>query len=220
LSTATKAIAAGAARLYEGAFLLLAWAPMLRSVYDRLLRLAADPRAVPWLAAVSFAESSVFPIPPDVLLIPMILARRDRAFAYASLCLVASVLGGLVGYAIGHWGFEAVGRPVLTFYGYAEGIQQFEQAFAEYGWWLIVLKGATPIPYKLVTIASGAASFDLLEFTTASILSRGIRFYAVAVLLWWFGPPVRRFVEERLGLVALVSTVLLVGGFVVVRYIF
>jgi membrane protein YqaA with SNARE-associated domain len=193
---------------------------MLRSLYDRLLTLAADPRAVWWLAAVSFAESSVFPIPPDVLLIPMILARRDRAFFYATVCLVASVIGGLVGYAIGHWGFEAVGRPVLTFYGYADAIRSFETAFAEYGWWLIVLKGATPIPYKLVTIASGAASFDLLEFTTASILSRGIRFYAVTALLWWFGPPIRRFVEERLGILVLVCTIVFVGGFVVVRYIF
>ncbi len=193
---------------------------MLRRMYDWLLRMAADPRALPWLAVVSFVESSVFPIPPDVLLIPMILARRDRAFFYATVCLVASVLGGLLGYAIGHWGFEAIGRPVLTFYGYGDAIRQFEQAFAEYGWWIIVLKGATPIPYKLVTIASGAASFDLLEFFTASILSRGIRFYAVAALLWWFGPPVRRFVEERLGIVVLVGTIVLVGGFVVVRYIF
>jgi len=193
---------------------------MLRSLYDRLLRLAADPRAVWWLAAVSFAESSVFPIPPDVLLIPMILARRERAFFYATVCLVASVIGGLVGYAIGHWGFEAIGRPVLTFYGYADAIRSFEAAFADYGWWLIVLKGATPIPYKLVTIASGAASFDLLEFFTASILSRGIRFYAVTALLWWFGPPIRRFVEERLGMVVLVCTIVFVGGFVVVRYIF
>jgi membrane protein YqaA with SNARE-associated domain len=193
---------------------------MLRRLYDWLLNVAAHRHAVWWLAAVSFIESSVFPIPPDVLLIPMILARRDRAFFYATLCLVSSVLGGLLGYAIGYWGFEAIGRPVLTFYGYADAIQQFEQAFAEYGWWIIVLKGATPIPYKLVTIASGAASFDLLEFITASILSRGIRFYAVALLLWWFGPPIRRFVEDRLGLVVLVCTIVLVGGFVVVRYIF
>ena len=193
---------------------------MLRRLYDRLLFLAAHRRAVPVLALVSFAESSVFPIPPDVLLIPMILARPDRAFFYATVCLVASVVGGLLGYAIGYWCFEAVGRPVLTFYGYGDAIRQFEQAFADYGWWIIVLKGATPIPYKLVTIASGAASFDLLEFVTASILSRGIRFYAVALLLWGFGPPVRRFVEERLGMVALVGTAVLVGGFVVVRYIF
>ncbi len=193
---------------------------MLRRIYDALLNVAAHRHAVAWLAVVSFAESSVFPIPPDVLLIPMILARRDRAFFYATVCLVSSVIGGLAGYAIGHWGFEAIGRPVLTFYGYADAIVQFEKAFADYGWWLIVLKGATPIPYKLVTIASGAASFDLLEFFTASILSRGIRFYAVTALLWWFGPPIRRFVEERLGMVVLIGTIVLVGGFVVVRYIF
>lgn len=192
---------------------------MLRRLYDWLLRLAAHRQALPALAIISFAESSFFPIPPDLLLIPMILARPERAFFYATVCLVASVLGGVLGYAIGYWGFETLGRPVLVFYGYGDAIAQFEQAFAEYGWWIIVLKGATPIPYKLVTIASGAASFDLFEFITASILSRGIRFYAVALLLWWFGPPVRRFVEERLGLVALAATVLLVGGFVVVRYI-
>jgi membrane protein YqaA with SNARE-associated domain len=193
---------------------------MLRRFYDRLLALAAHRHAVPALAAVSFAESSVFPIPPDVLLIPMILARPERAFHYATICLVASVVGGLLGYAIGYWGFELIGRPVLTFYGYADAIRSFEQAFTEYGWWIIVLKGATPIPYKLVTIASGAAGFDLVEFVTASILSRGIRFYAVAALLRIFGPPIRRFVEDRLGLVALVAVALLVGGFVVVRYIF
>lgn len=192
---------------------------MLRRLYDWLLRLAAHRQALPALAIISFAESSFFPIPPDLLLIPMILARPERAFFYATVCLVASVLGGVLGYAIGYWGFETLGRPVLVFYGYGDAIAQFEQAFAEYGWWIIVLKGATPIPYKLVTIASGAASFDLFEFITASILSRGIRFYAVALLLWWFGPPVRRFVEERLGLVALAATVLLVGGFVIVRYI-
>jgi membrane protein YqaA with SNARE-associated domain len=192
---------------------------MLRLLYDKILALAAHGRAPEALAAISFAESSFFPIPPDVLLIPMVLARRDRAWWYAFLCTLASVLGGILGYAIGDVLFEAVGRPVLELYGYGPRIQEFQSLFDRYGWWIIVIKGMTPIPYKLITIASGAAHYDLVSFVLASLISRSIRFYPLTLLLWWFGPPVRRFVEERLVWVTTVFVAFLIGGFILLRYI-
>jgi membrane protein YqaA with SNARE-associated domain len=171
------------------------------------------------LAAVSFVESSFFPIPPDVMLIPMILAQPRRAFWIALVCTLASVAGGFLGYAIGYWVLEGVGRPVLEFYGQTRNLEAFQATFQEYGWWIIVIKGATPIPYKLITIASGAAHFPLLSFTVASIISRGMRFFLVAALLWKFGPPIRAFVEERLTLVTTAFVVLLVGGFVAAKFL-
>lgn len=192
---------------------------MLRRLYDWTLDLAGHRRAKTALVAVSFAESSIFPIPPDALLIPMILADRARAFQLATLCLAASVAGGFLGYAIGHFLFEAVGLAVLQLYGLMEKFDAFKAAFAEWGWWIIVIKGATPIPYKLITIAAGALDFPLLAFTVASVISRGMRFYLVAALLWWFGEPIRRFIERHLTMVTTACVVLLVGGFVIVRYL-
>lgn len=193
---------------------------MLRRLYDRTMRLAAHRHALPALAVVSFVESSIFPIPPDALMIPMCLADRRRSFWIATVCTVASVIGGFLGYAIGYYAFEAVGRPIIDLYGLNAKLAEFRQAFAEYGWWIIVIKGATPIPYKLITIAAGVAQFPLLEFAVASVISRGMRFYLVAALLWWFGEPIRTFIEKRLTLITTVAAVLLVGGFIVVRYLF
>ncbi len=192
---------------------------LVRKLYDWMMRLAGHRLALWWMAGVSFVESSVFPIPPDVMLIPMILARPSRAFLIATVCTVASVVGGFLGYAIGYWLLEAIGRPVLAFYGQMQNFEAFQAMFREYGWWIIVIKGMTPIPYKLITIASGAASFPLASFAVASVISRGMRFFLVAALLWKFGPPIRAFVEERLTLVTTAFVVLLVGGFVAVRYL-
>jgi membrane protein YqaA with SNARE-associated domain len=190
----------------------------MQRLYDRVMALAARPDAIYWLAAVSFIESSVFPIPPDVLLIPMILARRERAFWLATVCTVSSVIGGYFGYAIGYYAFEAIGRPVLEFYGAMAKYESVKQTFDQWGAWFIIVKGATPIPYKLVTIFSGTVKFDLLQFTISSLISRAIRFYLLAVLLWKFGPPIRDFIERRLMLVTTAFVVLLVGGFVLLRY--
>jgi membrane protein YqaA with SNARE-associated domain len=192
---------------------------MIRRFYDWILALAEHRRAAEVLAAVSFVESSFFPIPPDVLLIPMVLAKRERAWRYALVCTLASVVGGFLGYAIGYYLFDAVGRPVLEFYGYGPRIQEFQDLFNRYGWWIIVIKGMTPIPFKLVTIASGVAGYDLPSFALASLISRAMRFYPLTALLWWFGPPIRRFVEERLVWVTTIFAVFLVGGFVVLRYL-
>jgi membrane protein YqaA with SNARE-associated domain len=192
---------------------------MLRRLYDWIIGFSAHPRA-PWaLGIVSFIESSVFPIPPDVLLIPMILANRRAAFRYAAIATLTSVAGGLVGYAIGYYLYEAFGRAVIQFYHIEPQFDAFQQGFAEHGWWIIIIKGATPIPYKLVTIASGVAQFPVLAFIVASIISRAMRFFLLAALLWRFGEPIRRFIERYLTLLTTAVVVLLVGGFVALKYI-
>jgi membrane protein YqaA with SNARE-associated domain len=193
---------------------------MLRSLYDWVIRLAGHPRAIPILGVISFLESSIFPIPPDVMLVPMVLANRDKAFRIALVCTVCSVLGGLLGYTIGYYFFETIGEWVVKTYGLQSGLATFRAGFAEYGIWIILIKGLTPIPYKLVTIASGAAHFDLFTFVWASIVTRGVRFFLVAALLWKFGEPIRTFIEKRLTLVTWLFLIALVGGFVVFRYLF
>lgn len=182
--------------------------------------MAASKRA-PWaLAAVSFAESSFFPIPPDIMLIPMVLSDRRKAWWYATVATVASVIGGILGYAIGYYFFEAVGLPILKFYGREHALDSFMAFVQEYGVEAVIIKGATPIPYKVVTIAAGVGQMNLWAFLGASIVARAMRFYLVAGLLYFFGEPIRAFIEKRLGMVMTVFLVLLVGGFVAVKYIF
>ncbi len=191
---------------------------MLRSTYDWVMGLAARRDAIWVLAAIAFIESSVFPIPPDVLLIPMVLAARDRAWRYAAVCTIASVLGGMLGYAIGFYLFEAAGQPLLELYGYAAKFDEFRGRYNEWGAWIVFIAGLTPFPYKVITIASGVTELDLAVFTVSSVLARGLRFFIVAALLWWLGPPVREFIEKRLGLMTILFCVLLLGGFLVARY--
>jgi membrane protein YqaA with SNARE-associated domain len=193
---------------------------MLRRLYDWVIRLAAHPRALWVLGVIAFLESSVFPIPPDVMLIPMVLADRTRAFRIALVCTVCSVLGGLLGYAIGFYFFETIGEWVVRTYGLQASLAAFRDSFAHYGIWIILIKGLTPIPYKLVTIASGAAHFDLFTFVWASIVTRGLRFFLVAALLWQFGEPIRSFIEKRLTLLTWLFLIALVGGFVAFHHIF
>ncbi|MGD9869091.1 MAG: YqaA family protein [Hyphomicrobiales bacterium] len=192
---------------------------MLRALYDRTMQLSAHPRAGWLLALVAFIESSVFPIPPDVMLIPMVMANRARAWAYAAMCTVASVLGGIAGYAIGLFLFEALGKPLLDFYGYAEAFARFAAQYNDYGAWIVFIAGVTPFPYKVITIASGATHLDFLVFVIASVAARGLRFFIVAGLLYWFGPPVREFIERRLGLMFTLFVILLIGGFVAIRFL-
>lgn len=192
---------------------------MLRRLYDWTLSLAAGRHAPSALAAVSFAESSFFPIPPDVVLIPMAVAKRDSAWLYALIATIASVLGGLLGYFIGAALFEPVARPILEFYHYGDRFDAFQQAFAEWGMLIVLVAGFTPFPYKVITIAAGLAALNLPIFILASIISRGGRFFLVATLLYFFGPPVKAFIEKRLGLMTLLFGILLIGGFVTVRYV-
>jgi membrane protein YqaA with SNARE-associated domain len=192
---------------------------MLRRLYDRTMALAAGRHAEPALAGVSFAESSFFPIPPDVLLIPMVLAAKAKAWRYAAVATVSSVVGGLAGYFIGAFLFEQVARPLLEFYGYGAKFAEFARMYNEWGAWIVLFAGLTPFPYKVITIASGATGLDLAVFTIFSILARGGRFFMVAALLYWVGAPIKPFIEERLGLVFTLFVILLVGGFVVARYL-
>jgi membrane protein YqaA with SNARE-associated domain len=191
----------------------------MRRLYDWVMRLAQHRYAIPFMGLVSFAESSFFPIPPDVMLVPMVLANRKKAFTIAAVCTVCSVIGGLLGYAIGYYFFETIGAWVVKTYGLQAGLERFREQFAHWGIWVILIKGLTPIPYKLVTIASGAAHFDLFTFVWASIVTRGVRFFLVAALLWKYGEPIRSFIEERFSLVTWTFLILLVGGFLVVRYV-
>ena len=192
---------------------------MLRRLYDRCMELASHRHAPVALFGVSFVESSIFPIPPDVMLIPMVLADRAKAWRYALLCAVASVLGGIAGYAIGLFLFEAVGQPLLDFYGYSEKFQHFASRYNEYGAWIVFFAGVTPFPYKVITIASGATALSFPVFLVASMAARGLRFFIVAALLYWVGPPIRDFIERRLGLVTTLFLVSLFGGFFLVKYL-
>ena len=191
---------------------------MLRALYDWTMDLAASRNAVGALAVVSFVESSVFPIPPDTLLIPMVLADRAKAWWYAFLCTLTSVIGGLAGYAIGFFLFEAVAEPLLDFYGHADRFSQFAVTYNDWGAWAVLIAGVTPFPFKVITIASGATKLSLPIFIVASIIARAIRFFAVAGLLYVFGPPIRAFIEKRLGLVFTLALGLLIGGFIVAKY--
>nr|WP_153341060.1 YqaA family protein [Roseospira navarrensis] len=178
----------------------------------------AETRHALWaLALISFLESSIFPIPPDLLLIPMVLARPDRAWLIAGVCTVSSVLGGFAGYAVGSFLYEGIGEPVLAFYGYLDRFNDFQGMYNEWGAWIVAGAGVTPFPYKVITIASGVTQLDLGVFGIASVLSRGLRFFVVAALLWKWGTPMRGFIERRLGLLATLAFALLLGGFLLLK---
>jgi membrane protein YqaA with SNARE-associated domain len=192
---------------------------MIRKLYDWTMSLAARPKALHALGAVSFAESSFFPVPPDVLLIPMVLARRDRAWLIAMVCTAASVAGGILGYAIGYYLFATIGQAVIDFYGLQETALKFHDWYRDFGLYVILIKGLTPIPYKIVTIMSGAAAFDIWVFIAASIVTRGFRFFIEAGLLRRYGEPIREFIEKRLTLLFVLFLLFLVGGFIALKYV-
>lgn len=192
---------------------------MLRRLYDWTLSLAGRPVA-PWaLALVAFAESSFFPVPPDAMLVPMVLARPDRVWRTALIATVASVLGGLLGYAIGALLYDSLGGWLFNLYGLHEGADKFRDAYVRYGHWIILIKGLTPIPYKLVTIASGFAGYDLFWFTVLSIITRGVRFFVLAGLVARYGPAVQGALERNLNLAAAGLVGAIVVGFVAFRYL-
>ncbi len=192
---------------------------MLRRLYDWTLDLAAHKHALWALAFVSFVESSVFPVPPDVILIPMVLAARDRAWLIAGICTIASVAGGMAGYGIGALLFEQIGKPVLDFYAYSPKFAQFQESYKEWGAWAVFMAGVTPFPYKVITILSGVTNLDFTIFSVSSVAARGLRFFLVAWLLWQFGAPIQAFIEKRLGMLFTLFVVLLLGGLVLVKFV-
>ena len=191
----------------------------LRALYTWTLRQAASPYALWILALVAFVESSVFPIPPDILLIPMVIAMRQRAWLIAGICTVASATGGMAGYGIGYFLYESVGQGVLDFYGKLEKFESFQALYNEWGAWIVMMGGLTPFPYKVITIASGVTGLNIVTFTIFSIIARGMRFFLVAWLLWKFGAPIKTFIEKYLGLLTIAFFVLLLGGFFVLRFL-
>ncbi len=192
---------------------------MLRRLYAWTMRRAEGPHALLALIVVSFAESSFFPVPPDTLLVPMALAQRQRAFTLAAWCTAASVVGGMAGYAIGALLYESLGKWIIDFYGYGKGVESFRTTYATWGAWIILLKGMTPIPFKLVTIASGFARYNFGLFVLLSVITRGIRFFLVAALVSYYGEPIRGFIERRLEFIALATVAIIISGFMVVKYV-
>ncbi len=193
---------------------------MLRRLYDWCVAAAGRPYASWLMGVISFMESSFFPIPPDVMLIPMSLARPDRAYFYATLCTATSVAGGIFGYAIGHFLYESLGLWLMHLYGYGDKVEAFRAAYNQYGAWIILLKGLTPIPYKIVTITSGFANYNILLFVLFSVIARGVRFYALAFLLHRYGPKARELLEARLEMWVTVGAAVLIGGIIAALYLF
>lgn len=193
---------------------------MLKRLYEWTLEKAGHPKAERWLAGISFVESSFFPIPPDVMLLPMCLARPERALRYALICTIASVVGALLGYAIGYFLFETVGQAILDLYGLGEEFDGFASAFNDQGWLIVLLAGFTPLPFKVITIAAGATAMPLHVLIFAAIIARGARFFLVAILLWKFGEPMKAFIDKYFAILTVLAGILLVGGFIALRYVF
>jgi membrane protein YqaA with SNARE-associated domain len=190
-----------------------------RRLYHWVLSWAEHPQGTWALFALAFAESSFFPIPPDVLLIALCLGRPRRAAWFAVVCTVGSVLGGLAGYAIGMGLYESVGRPILEFYGLTERYAEVQELYRRFDVWAVGIAGLTPIPYKVFTVTAGAFGISLPGFVVASIVGRGLRFGIVAALLRVWGEPAREFIDRHLGILTILFAVLLVGGFVLVRLV-
>ena len=192
---------------------------LTRKIYDYTLNLASKNNALSWLFAISFIESSFFPIPPDIMIIPMVLATPKHAYKIAGVATIASVLGGYLGYGIGAFGYELIAKPLLEFYGYMEQFGKFENYYHEYGAWIVFGAGITPFPYKIITIASGVVHLDLIVFTIASVIARGMRFYLIAWLLKRYGEPMKIFIEKNLNLLSIIFLLLLIGGFALIKFL-
>lgn len=190
---------------------------LIRGVYNKIISYAQHPKAAYILFGISFLESSCFPIPPDALLIPMMIAKPKNSFKYAFICLISSVLGGCAGYAVGLFLYDTVALPIFKFYGYMDKLSVFTNYYNLYGAWIVAAAGFTPFPYKVITILSGMTHLNFLIFTISSILSRGGRFFLLAYLLWKFGSPIQGFIERHLGKLSIFFIVLLFGSFLLIK---
>jgi len=193
---------------------------MFRRLYDWMMLKSKSPGAVWALSAVAFAESSFFPLPPDIMLIPMVLAKRSKAFYYAFIASLSSIIGGVAGYAIGALFKASIAMPLLNFYGYGEKFAEFSDKYNEWGAWAVLIAGVTPFPFKVITIASGVTGLSFGVFLLACVIARSARFFLVSALLFWFGPSIRSFIENYFGLVTIIFFVLLVGGFAAIKFLF
>lgn len=195
----------------------MSFSQFVRKIYDSVFNLSKENGAIYWLFAIAFIESSFFPIPPDVMLIPMILAAPKKAWSIAGVATMGSVIGAYLGYAIGFYFFQLIAEPLLNFYGYLEKFNSFKDLYNQYGAWIVFGAGITPFPYKIITIASGVVHMNLIVFTIASIIARGMRFFLVAWLLKKYGETMREFIEKNLGWLSILFLLLLIGGFAVIK---
>lgn len=192
---------------------------LIKRLYDWVLHWAETPYGAPALFVLAFAESSFFPIPPDVLLIALAISVSTKAFRFAAICTVGSLVGGIVGYGIGYWGFEAVGQPIVAFYHGEEVMESIKIKYDTYGFWGVLIAAITPIPYKIFTISSGVFKFQFIEFLLASALGRSLRFFALAMLIWRFGEPIKRFIEKYFNVLAFLFVIFLIGGFILLKFL-
>ena len=193
---------------------------LIKKLYDWVLHWAETPYGIPALFLLSFSESSFFPVPPDVLLIALAIAIPQKSFKFAAICMIGSVLGGILGYGIGLYGYDAIGKPIVDFYHGQSTMDAIKGLYDQYGFWGILTAAITPIPYKVFTIASGVFKFDFFSFLSASIIGRSTRFFIVAGLIWKFGPSIKGFIDKYFNLLCVVFIILLVGGFVLIKYVF
>lgn len=201
------------------AFITRDKANAVRRLYDWVLHWAETPYG-PWaLFLLAFAESSFFPVPPDVLLIALAISIPTRAFKYGLICTVGSLVGGIVGYGIGLIGYEVVGKPIIEFYHGQELMYTIKRKYDMFGFWGVLIAAITPIPYKIFTISSGVFAFDFVQFLLASVIGRSLRFFAVAGLLWKFGPAIKNFIDKYFNVLAVLFVILLIGGFLLVKYL-
>ncbi len=190
----------------------------LRKLYDWVLRWAETPYATPALFVLALAESSFFPIPPDVLLMALALSIPARSFRFAMVCTLGSIIGGVIGYGIGYYGYETIGKSIIDFYHGQDVMAAIERQYNEYGFMGVLIAAITPIPYKVFTISSGFFRFEFLSFLLASIVGRSFRFFLVAGLIWKFGPPIKAFIDKYFNILTIVFMVMLVGGFMLVKF--
>ena len=191
----------------------------MKRLYQWMIDAAAKKNALWILGIVSFIESSFFPIPPDIMLIPMVGSQPKKAWKIAGIATFASVIGGYFGYAIGYYGYDVIAKPLLSFYGYLEQFENFKQYYNEYGAWIVFAAGITPFPYKVITIASGVVAMNLVTFGVASVVARGLRFFMVAGLLYFFGESIKKFIEKHFNLLSILFFILLFGGFLLIKYL-
>lgn len=191
----------------------------MKRLYQWMIDAAAKKNALWILGIVSFIESSFFPIPPDIMLIPMVVSQPKKAWKIAGIATFASVIGGYFGYAIGYYGYDVIAKPLLSFYGYLEQFENFKQYYNEYGVWIVFAAGITPFPYKVITIASGVVAMNLVTFGVASVVARGLRFFMVAGLLYFFGESIKKFIEKHFNLLSILFFILLFGGFLLIKYL-
>ena len=193
---------------------------LLRKLYDWTLEKSKDPKAPWFLAIISFSESSFFPIPPDIILIPMVIAKRAKAWSFAFICTISSVLGGVAGYLIGYFFYLTIGEFIIELYSYQSEYSDFQSKYEGEIWlWFVFFAGLTPFPFKIITIASGALKINMISFIAIALVSRGLRFYLVATLLKFFGNYIKEYIDKYFNLFTFVFFILLIGGFIFIKYI-